>query len=585
MSQVLFLQYCRQKPRYQPAGTCPPELVSALGANDLEVANNTVTDGNCGLHAFALSLLDVGKRTHGIRTTHAFKKIVSLQKNVPALLTHLRGLATKWMVDHGDLDLWDGMTYSAMALHMSSVSGESYSEYVKRMSVDKTWADVSLIHALACVFDVDVSIWQAQQEPALVGASLHEDGSRCLLAIALVNDYHFWGVIKSNEEALVATDNGDWLNPALLSGVSADRHRKAGHGDDDGEGPEQGVFEMPMLGSSQQCMSEAEITAELALCQCLREWNPWSEPSETLVAAVRDLSSVSRNMSDGKSCVLRSQVVADLAWEEVHATTLPERMKYHAAARYRLRGNRVMPQGRSAKRHESVMELLESQVLLDMDALQEMLQQPCEKHATKHACMDRFRANPNLVRNWRVLWKSLPAPMRREALIELVSRSLHGAQNSKVLVMPQVTYSFLGVHVCASAFHLLTGIGHKSITKAKEAALAGKKSSLSRSELSWSLQIAATSKPKLYIDARVWLENYAATHAEESPMKSECYLPAGRKLMYYLVYAYERKAAGQQHAAFQTFLEAWRHETPWLAICSRNSQFVDCASTSGGKLT
>ena len=39
-----------------------------------------------------------------------------------------------------------------------------------------------------------------------------------------------------------------------------------------------------------------------------------------------------------------------------------------------------------------------------------------------------------------------------------------------------------------------------------------------------------------YLSARQWLEHYASTHAEMSPMDEKAYLPAGRKMFYYYQY-------------------------------------------------
>ena len=43
-------------------------------------------------------------------------------------------------------------------------------------------------------------------------------------------------------------------------------------------------------------------------------------------------------------------------------------------------------------------------------------------------------------------------------------------------------------------------------------------------------------KAHVYLSARQWLENYASTHAEMSPMDYKAFLPSGRKLFYYYQY-------------------------------------------------
>lgn len=79
------------------------------------------------------------------------------------------------------------------------------------------------------------------------------------------------------------------------------------------------------------------------------------------------------------------------------------------------------------------------------------------------------------------------------------------------------------------AFMRLTGVGASSLSTARSAALSGHQSSLSRRELDYSRGITAFSKPPKYLDARQWLENYAMTHGEQSPMRLQVVLPSGRK--------------------------------------------------------
>ena len=142
-----------------------------------------------------------------------------------------------------------------------------------------------------------------------------------------------------------------------------------------------------------------------------------------------------------------------------------------------------------------------------------------------------------------------------------------------------------------------------------------------------------------YLGARAWLEWYAETHAEMSPMNLQAYLPAGRKCFYYAHYrkdilekygATEEDAAGARAyalasreskktqpasggrkkrrvvdsacsaggqptanaAAFAAaaarmadvplaeldcFMRAWRIECPWLIVCKSVSMFTRCS--------
>ena len=48
------------------------------------------------------------------------------------------------------------------------------------------------------------------------------------------------------------------------------------------------------------------------------------------------------------------------------------------------------------------------------------------------------------------------------------------------------------------------------------------------------------SKAHRYLDARSWIESYAETHGEKSPMSLQVFLPAGRKFFYHSQYEFER---------------------------------------------
>ena len=52
---------------------------------------------------------------------------------------------------------------------------EPFDVLLDRMARDRQWGDASVIHALACVFHVDVAIWQAHSDPMLVGLTLNVD--------------------------------------------------------------------------------------------------------------------------------------------------------------------------------------------------------------------------------------------------------------------------------------------------------------------------------------------------------------------------------------------------------------------------
>ena len=76
---------------------------------------------------------------------------------------------------------------------------------------------------------------------------------------------------------------------------------------------------------------------------------------------------------------------------------------------------------------------------------------------------------------------------------------------------------------------MLTGITSYVLSQARDAALQGHSSALSVHEVGMHACIRNQSKPHVYLSARQWLDNYASTHAEMSPMDYKAFLPSGRK--------------------------------------------------------
>ena len=218
--------------------------------------------------------------------------------------------------------------------------------------------------------------------------------------------------------------------------------------------------------------------------------------------------------------MLREQVIGDLIWEASNADSMPARMKYNAASRYRLQTGRLAPVKHVSKNMYMVAsEALSIHSLIDLAQIKAHLDKPCTKWQTPHTCMDVFRADPQIVRVWRVMWRCLPPAMRREKLIEMMAPSFRSHRENLLPGDWEYTdYSILGHPVCREAFRLITGIGTSSLSKARDPVMKGMVTSCARAELSQWLMIVATNKPKLYLDCRQWLEYYADTHAEQSPI-------------------------------------------------------------------
>ncbi len=221
-------------------------------------------------------------------------------------------------------------------------------------------------------------------------------------------------------------------------------------------------------------------------------------------------------------------------FEEASLHEMPEKLKYHGAARYRLKSMSFSLKACDGKKERFAMaaEHLESHVLLDLPALKARLEKSCQRHGKEHTCLDPFRQNLPAVRNWLVLWRSLSPAMRREAMLVLYKKAFAAHAAGGGLGSCKTQYTVMGLPVCALAFQIITGVSSSTMEKMRQAASKGQHSSLSRGELPFKYSLDG--KPALYLDARVWLEQHACTFGDFSPMSGECWLPCGRKFMYFV---------------------------------------------------
>ena len=150
---------------------CPPELKALLATNSREVVQS-VTDGNCALHAFAISIVDEAPRNMVLSTRNAYKQLLSAWRaGVDEANAYLRRRCVDWMKKLKDSIVWEGMRFSVLALAMSSHQDTSFDAHVGRLARDGEWLDASALHALACSFKADLMVWQLALEPALLGHS------------------------------------------------------------------------------------------------------------------------------------------------------------------------------------------------------------------------------------------------------------------------------------------------------------------------------------------------------------------------------------------------------------------------------
>ena len=627
-----------QRRSMEAMSQCPKALFDKLTLNGLMPDEATDRQGNCGIDAFARSLMAQisDKIVAGPSDTARNRR--NLKKSVNKV-DLLRRVGVSWLETNASEMIWPSMTVAKLCC---TVSGLSFHEYLAKMRQDREWVDTAFLHALGRAYGVNVVIFQAHMDEALVGEDLqdsaeHED---CIaVPVALVNDYHFWGVLPCADE--VAVDVVDKGEPAALRSCMGDGRRGKGLcpnprlnpeekcGLEDGEPPE------VALPHATPPICAAVIEAELQLCTALATWEPWNIPSAALLNAM-DLTHKARagaqyTPSIATTASRRAEAIMEIAYEKAHFDDMPPSLRYQRLARIRIHG---CPRW---QRHHHAQDILEMcNGIQSVEALTQSLHEgTCERHNKSHGpgnphCQGMSGLTATMVYNWRVLWWSLPKVQRKEHVLQMfvVDLRAHRARGG-VDERWRMQYTFLGQKVCRDAFLILSGLGCSTLQAARDAALAGKVSWSSGAERElhgFSMHAGSHNKAHgrmAYLGARAWLEWYAETHADMSPTKFHAYLPAGRKCFYYAHYrksilerygvteedatgarAYalacrkSKKRSADGHSATATaaayaaaaarmadvplaepdcFMKAWRIECPWLIVCKSVSLFTQCS--------
>ena len=637
-------------------GRCPAALLDKLSVNGLVPDEATDRQGNCGIDAFARSFMaQMRKGRAGVGQTEGARNRRNLMKAVDKVAL-LRRVGVSWLEANASEVIWPGMTVAKLC---STVSGWSFQEYVAKMRQDRQWVDTAFLHALGRAHGANVLIFQSHADEALVGEDLMEDPGEerdapIMVPIALVNDHHFWGAMECVDEVAISpVDKGECaafrsrVSQGLCPDSGGPNARDEADGYEDGEKPD---VAFPPASAPP---SADHIAAELELCVALSKWEPWGAPSAQLLQAMEQVQRVRGNvagtMDMGSTCVRRAEAITELMYEEAHKEHIPKSFHYQRLAQMRLRGCPQWSQRARSTRHANYTSKYLSVCtgIQSLEVLDRLLDEGgCGRHNRVHGpgnphCGGMAAFTPTMVYNWRVLWWSLPWVQRKEHLLHFFVNSLRTHRASG---MPderwRVQYKFLGMNVCRDAIISLTGLGSSTLQAAREQALAGKESWSSLAERGMhGGMMGNTNKAAAYLGARQWLEWYAETHAELSPMDARAYLPAGRKAFYYAHYRKDmlerygvseaeaaeardhatasrrskrqRTAGGQAgggsanaaaHVAasqasgsdagshvpalrrmadvplaeLDTFCRAWRIECSWLIVCKSISMFTRC---------
>ena len=150
--------------------TCPQELQAELTTNGFDV-EDTVTDGQCGLHAFLIALTLARRQWPRLPQLTVYKKLAKMRP-LQSKLEHLRLMAVTWLTRNARTALWEGMTVKAFVENCMCDECASFGDYLEKMSQRHFWVDIAMLHALGVLFKVDVVIFQYGSDISFVGASL-----------------------------------------------------------------------------------------------------------------------------------------------------------------------------------------------------------------------------------------------------------------------------------------------------------------------------------------------------------------------------------------------------------------------------
>ena len=297
-------QYATRPPCARPSSgiSAPEGLIQELAAQHLELADDTHGGGNCGPHAFGISLMDEASHNRSLHVTHRFKKCREHSKTPQMLIHYLRSVASHHMAEIADAKVWDQMPFKTLAVAMAGVPGSTYGDLIRSVAKDTEWIDG---------VDVDVLIFQMGMDPCILGCSLMGKTPLGMLKIAMINDYHYWGVRTSREELpRLLQHNGDHVaiprpSPDELA-VDVDVDLNRWHED----------IVLPL----HPCMSDDDVGKEFALCEALTTWDPFREPEARVIEAMNDLAGVTGPRDEGHRFLLRHAVIEQLA-SRLHATS------------------------------------------------------------------------------------------------------------------------------------------------------------------------------------------------------------------------------------------------------------------------
>ncbi len=198
-------------------------------------------------------------------------------------------------------------------------------EYLAKMMRDGEWVDTW--KGAQC----ERADFQEHSDETLVGEDLMEstgDGHAALVVpVALVKDHHFWGVVESQEEVIIApVDKGEYAAFRSPGGLGI-------------QTPVSGMHAMSQvtltMGSRRTWPTRNQLSVALL------GWSPWDAPSESLLRAMAMVQRAWGHVTTvdtTATCMRRAEAVTELLYEAAHYANLPESCRCRRLARRRLQG-------------------------------------------------------------------------------------------------------------------------------------------------------------------------------------------------------------------------------------------------------
>ena len=146
-----------QRQTMEAMGRCPAALFHKLTVNGLMPDEATDRSGNCGVDAFARSLMAQMKDGRAAGPSASARNRRNLKQSVDKV-AFLRRVGVSWLEANASETLWPGMTVARLCM---TVSGWSFQEYLAKMRHDREWVDTAFLHALRRAHGVNVVIFHA----------------------------------------------------------------------------------------------------------------------------------------------------------------------------------------------------------------------------------------------------------------------------------------------------------------------------------------------------------------------------------------------------------------------------------------